>query len=82
MRFDRVVNSGAPANQRFREFWADISGSGVDLEGPGRVVSLELETFSPAANLSQVLATKVENAKTPRAETLGVLCKLREPFGS
>ena len=36
MRFDRIVNSGAPANQRFREFWADILGSGVDLEGPGR----------------------------------------------
>ena len=41
--------------------------------GP-RVVSLELETFSPAANLTQVLATKAINAKTPRAETLGVLC--------
>ena len=41
--------------------------------GP-RVVSLELETFSAAANLSQVLATKAVNAKTPRAETLGVLC--------
>ena len=41
--------------------------------GP-RVVSLELETFSAPSNLSQVLTEKVENAKTPRAETLGVLC--------
>lgn len=41
--------------------------------GP-RVVSLELETFSPAANLSQVLTGKAINAKTPKAETLGVLC--------
>ena len=49
--------------------------------GP-RVVSLELETFSPAANLSQVVAGKAINAKTPRAETLGVWCKLREPSGS
>jgi hypothetical protein len=36
MRFDRIVNFGALANQRFREFWADISGSDVDLQGPGR----------------------------------------------
>ena len=49
--------------------------------GP-RVVSLELETFSPVANVTQVLAGKAVNAKTPRAETPGVWCKLREPSGS
>ena len=69
----------------------DSESFGLISRGPGltfkvdvgpRVVSLELETFWPVANLSQVLAAKAINAKTPRAETLGVRCKLREPSGS
>jgi len=68
-----------------------IESFGLVSQGPGwtfrvqtgpHVVSFELETFSPAASLTQILATKIENAKTPRARTLGVLCKLREPESS